>query len=160
MGTTFILYTSIFIESQWGSPPESFIQKYWLVSNLPIFQNYCFFKKGPKNQQILKNSNFFLHFWWQFYRAFQWYIVCFHTFSGCWYTEGNVFAVKSQPATTVTFALTGSTTVPRVQLRVVSTLDPVIIECQVELADENWCSYLDSLLSNLTNDRVKYNMVF
>ena len=59
MGTTLIHYTSIFIESQWGSPPESFIQKYWLVSNLPIFQNYCFFKKGPKNQQILKNSQIF-----------------------------------------------------------------------------------------------------
>ena len=32
-----------------------------------------------------------MHFWWQFYRAFQWYIVCFHTFSGCWYTEGSVW---------------------------------------------------------------------
>ena len=42
-----IHYTFIFSESQWGSPPESFIQKYWLVSNLPIFQNYCFFKKRP-----------------------------------------------------------------------------------------------------------------
>ena len=90
MGATLIHYTSIFNESQWGSPHESFIQKYWLVSNLPIFQNYWFFEKGPKNQQILKNSNFFLHFWWQFYKAFQWCIVCFHTFSGCWYTEGNV----------------------------------------------------------------------
>ena len=62
MGTTLIHYTSIFIESQWGSPPESFIQKYWLVSNLPIFQNYCFFEKGPKNQKILKNSKFFFAF--------------------------------------------------------------------------------------------------
>ena len=62
MGATFIHYTSIFNESQWGSPPESFIQKYWLVSNLPIFQNYWFFEKGPKNQQILKNSKFFFAF--------------------------------------------------------------------------------------------------
>ena len=62
MGATLIHYTSIFNESQWGSPPESFIQKYWLVSNLPIFQNYCFFEKGPKNQQILKNSKFFFAF--------------------------------------------------------------------------------------------------
>ena len=59
MGATLIHYTSIFNESQWGSPHESFIQKYWLVSNLHIFQNYWFFEKGPKNQQILKNSNFF-----------------------------------------------------------------------------------------------------
>ena len=58
MGKTLIHYTSIFIESQWGSPSESFIQKYWLVSNLPIFQNYRFFEKGPKNQKILKNSKF------------------------------------------------------------------------------------------------------
>ena len=72
-----------------------------LMPATPIFPKHWFFKKGPKNQQILKNSKFFLHFWWQFYRAFQWYIVCFHTFSGCWYTEGNVFAIKSHPATTV-----------------------------------------------------------
>ena len=28
-------------------------------------------------------KEFFLHFWWQFYRAFRCYIVCFHTLSGC-----------------------------------------------------------------------------
>ena len=94
MGTTLIHYTSIFNESQCGSPPESFIQKYWLVSNLPIFQNYCFFKKRPKNQQILKNSKNFFAFVGQFYRAFQWYVVCFHTFSGCWYTEGNAWILR------------------------------------------------------------------
>ena len=62
MGTMLIHYTSIFNESQCGSPPESFIQKCWLVSNLPIFQNWRFFEKGPKNQQILKNSKFFFAF--------------------------------------------------------------------------------------------------
>ena len=62
MGATLIHYTSIFHEFQWGIPPESFIQKYWLVSNLPIFQNYRFFEKGPKNQKILKNSKFFFAF--------------------------------------------------------------------------------------------------
>ena len=49
----------------------------------PFSKTTAFSKKRPKNQQILKNSKTFLHFWWQFYRAFQWYIVCFHTFSGC-----------------------------------------------------------------------------
>ena len=61
-GATPIHYTFIFSESLWGSPPESFIQKYWLVSNLPIFQIYWFFEKGPKNQQILKNSKKFFAF--------------------------------------------------------------------------------------------------
>ena len=67
----------------------------------PFSQNTDFSKKALKTNKFWKIQNFFLHFWWQFYRAFQWYIVCFHTFSGCWYTEGNVFAVKSHPATTV-----------------------------------------------------------
>ena len=67
----------------------------------PFSQNTDFSKKALKTNKFWKIQNFFLHFWWQFYRAFQWYIVCFHTFSGCWYTEGNVFAVKSHPHTTV-----------------------------------------------------------
>ena len=30
-----------------------------LMPAMPIFQKYFFFKKGPKNQQILKHSIFF-----------------------------------------------------------------------------------------------------
>ena len=66
----------------------------------PFSQNMAFSKKALKTNKFWKIQNFFLHFWWQFYRPFQWYIVCFHTFSGCWYTEGNV-NVKSHLATTV-----------------------------------------------------------
>ena len=54
MGATPIHFSPIFNVSQWGSSPESFIQKYWLVSNLPIFQNYYFFNK------FLKFSIFFI----------------------------------------------------------------------------------------------------
>jgi hypothetical protein len=61
----------------------------------PFSQNTAFSKKA------LKPTFFFLHFWYQFYRAFQWFIVCFHNLSGFWDTEGNVSAVPSQLATTV-----------------------------------------------------------
>ena len=56
-----------------------------LMPATAIFQRHWFFKKGPKNQQILKyvGIQIFLHIWLQFYRAFQQYIVCFHTLSGC-----------------------------------------------------------------------------
>ena len=66
----------------------------------PFSKTTAFSKKALKTNKFWKIQNFFLHFWWQFYRAFQWYIVCFHTFSGCWYTEGNV-NVKSHLHTTV-----------------------------------------------------------
>ena len=59
MGATLIHYTSIFNESQWGSPHESFIQKYWLVSNLPVFQkNIAFSKNGLKTNNFWKNDFF------------------------------------------------------------------------------------------------------
>ena len=58
-----------------------------LMPAIPIFQKHCFFKKIL---QILENSKFFLHFLLQFYRAFQWYIVCFHTRSGLGCTDQNV----------------------------------------------------------------------
>ena len=61
----------------------------------PFSKTTAFSKKALKTNKFWKIQKNVLHFWWQFYRAFQWYIVCFHTFSGCWYTEGNVFAVKS-----------------------------------------------------------------
>ena len=73
----------------------------------PFSQNTDFSKKALKTNKFWKIQKFFLHFWWQFYRAFQWYIVCFHTFSGCWYTEGNVFAVKSHSATTAQYLTKG-----------------------------------------------------
>ena len=65
----------------------------------PFSKTTAFSKKALKTNKFWK-IQFFFHFWWQFYRAFQWYIVCFHTFSGCWYTEGNV-NVKSHLHTTV-----------------------------------------------------------
>ena len=146
------------METQWGSTPESFIQKCWLVSEIqsfevehyflmpfspsncafltifdfkalyfwnqsillnetfrrasplrfpenetildvrgnylmpatPIFQKHCFFKKCPKNLTNFGKFKIFLHFLLQFYRAFQWYIVCFHTLSGLGCTDQNV----------------------------------------------------------------------
>ena len=100
IGAIPIHYTFIFNQSQWGSPPESFIQKYWQVSKLPIFQNHFFFKKGPKSSKIFEKLEFFFHFWQEFRRVFQWYIVCLNTLSGYRGTEGNV-AVSFQLATTV-----------------------------------------------------------
>ena len=47
----------------------------------PFSKTTVFSKKALKTKKFWKIQNFFLHFWWQFYRAFQWYIVCFHTFS-------------------------------------------------------------------------------
>ena len=67
---------------------ESFIQKYWLVLNLPIFQIYWFFKKGPKNQQILENSNFFCISGGNFIGLFNGMLFVF-ILCGHWYTEGN-----------------------------------------------------------------------
>ena len=62
MGAIPIHYTFIFNQSQWGSPPESFIQKYWQVSKLPIFQNHFFFKKGPKSPKFFEKLEFFFSF--------------------------------------------------------------------------------------------------
>ena len=43
------------------------------------FPKLLFFKKKVlKTNKIWKIHNFFLYFWWQFYRAFQWYVVCFN----------------------------------------------------------------------------------
>ena len=53
-----------------------------LMPATPIFQKHCFFKKSPKNLTNFRKFKFFLHFLLQFYRAFQWYIVCFHILSG------------------------------------------------------------------------------
>ena len=51
--------------------------------------NTAFSKNALKIEQILENSKFVLHFL-QFYRAFQWYVVCFHTFIGLGCTDQNV----------------------------------------------------------------------
>ena len=62
-----------------------------LMPATPIFQKHCFFKKCPKNlTNFGKFQIFFLHFLLQFYRAFQWYIICFHTFSTLGCTDQNV----------------------------------------------------------------------
>ena len=62
-----------------------------LMPATPIFQKHCFFKKCPKNlTNFGKFKIFFLHFLLQFYRAFQWYIVCFHTLSTLGCTDQNV----------------------------------------------------------------------
>ena len=62
-----------------------------LMPATPIFQKHCFFKKCPKNlTNFGKFKKFFLHFLLQFYRAFQWYIVCFHTLIGLGCTDQNV----------------------------------------------------------------------
>ena len=51
-----------------------------LMPAMSIFQKLCFFKKWSKNlTNFEKIPNFFLHFLLQFYTAFQWYIICFHT---------------------------------------------------------------------------------
>ena len=47
---TTIQYMSIFSEFQWGSPSESFIQKYWLVS---IFKNTDFLKEALKTNNLI-----------------------------------------------------------------------------------------------------------
>ena len=61
-----------------------------LMPATPIFQKHCFFKKCPKNLtnfgKFEKNFGFFL----QFYRTFQWYILCFHTFICLGCTDQNV----------------------------------------------------------------------
>ena len=61
-----------------------------LMPAMPIFQKHCFFKKCPKNLTNFGKFKFFLHFLLQFYRAFQWYIVCFHTLIGLGCTDQNV----------------------------------------------------------------------
>ena len=61
-----------------------------LMPAMPIFQKHCFFKKCPKNLTNFGKFQFFLHFLLQFYRAFQWYIVCFHTLSTLGCTDQNV----------------------------------------------------------------------
>ena len=57
-------------------------------------------KMTKKSNKFWKIQKKILHFLFEINSAFQWYIVCFHTFSGCRYTEGNV-NVKSHLATTV-----------------------------------------------------------
>ena len=64
-----------------------------LMPAMPISQKHCFFKKGPKNQQILKNSNFF-------FISGSIFIGLFWNVIGWRGTEGNAFAVKSQIMTT------------------------------------------------------------
>ena len=69
-----------------------------------MFQNHCFFKKGPKNQQILKNSKHFFAFLvailcgfsmvYCLFSFFQWLLI--HRRKRL-----NFTAVKSHPATTV-----------------------------------------------------------
>ena len=54
--------------------------------NTEWFQICPFSKTTAFSKKALKPTNFeklefFFHFLWQFYRVFQWYIVCFHTFS-------------------------------------------------------------------------------
>ena len=62
-----------------------------LMSATLIFQKHCFFKKCPKNlTNFGKFEIFFLHFLMQFYRAFQWYIIWFHTLIGLGCTDQNV----------------------------------------------------------------------
>ena len=56
----------------------------------PLFQKHCFFKNCPKNLTNFEKFKIFLHFLLQFYRALQWYIVCFHTLSGLGCTDQNV----------------------------------------------------------------------
>ena len=64
--------------------------------NIDWFQKYkfskntAFSKNALKIGQILENSNFFLHFLLQFYRAFQWYIIYFHTLRGLGCTDQNI----------------------------------------------------------------------
>ena len=72
-----------------------------LMPAMPIFQKHCFFKKRPKNQKILKIPRNVFAFLVAFLQGFLWYLVCFHNVIGCRKTEGNVFAVKSHPHTTV-----------------------------------------------------------
>ena len=61
-----------------------------LMPATPISQKHCFLKNALKISQILENSKIFLHFLLQFYRAFQWYIVCFHTLNGLGCADQNV----------------------------------------------------------------------
>ena len=61
-----------------------------LMPAMPIFQKQCFFKKSPKNLTNFGKFKIFLHFLLQFYGAFQWYIVCFHTLSGLGCTDQNL----------------------------------------------------------------------
>ena len=62
-----------------------------LMPATPIFQKHCFFKKCPKNlTNFGKFQIFFLHLLLQFYSAFQWYIICFHTFSSLGCTDQNI----------------------------------------------------------------------
>ena len=53
----------------------------------------------------MENSKFFLPFWWQFYRAFQWYVYCLFSYSEWLLIHKrkrlNFTTVKSQSATTV-----------------------------------------------------------
>ena len=62
----------------------------------PFSKTTFFFKKGPKSSKKFEK----FHFWLEFCRAFQWYIVCLNTLSGYRSTEGNI-AVSFQLATTV-----------------------------------------------------------
>ena len=55
------------------------------------FPQTLLFQKCPKNLTNFRKFKFFLHFLLQFCRAFQWCIVCFHTFSGLGFTDQNVY---------------------------------------------------------------------
>ena len=57
MGAMLIHYTFIFSEYQLITPHESFIQKYWQVSKLPIFQNHIFLN-SPKSPNNFKKFDF------------------------------------------------------------------------------------------------------
>ena len=67
----------------------------------PFFENIVFSKMALNRQQKLKISIFFLHSWSRYYRVFQWYTVCFDTFSSSLEIEGNVRAVKFHSNRTV-----------------------------------------------------------
>ena len=61
-----------------------------LMPVTPISQKHCFIKNCPKNLTNFGKFKFFSYSLLQFYRAFQWCIVCFHTLSGLCCTDQNV----------------------------------------------------------------------
>ena len=61
-----------------------------LMPAMPISQKQCFFKNCPKNLTNFGKFKFFLYFLLQFYRAFQWCIICFYTLSGLACTDQYV----------------------------------------------------------------------
>ena len=77
-----------------------------LMPATPIFEKHCFFKNGPENVAKVENLKFFLHSWYQFYRAFQWYFACFDIFVSCWQTMGFWLGVDTNLLQTVCLQIT------------------------------------------------------